>query len=104
MDGLDELSLKVAFNDVDYCMKLREAGYRVLYNPFAVLYHLESKSRGREITQAQQQRHRSEALAFRERWGQAELIDPYYNLHFERYARPFERLRPPPESGSIRER
>jgi GT2 family glycosyltransferase len=101
--GFDELSLKVAFNDVDYCMKLRKAGYRVVYNPFAVLYHLESKSRGREITQAQQQRHRSEALAFHERWGHSELMDPYYNLHFERYARPFERLRPPPELATFRQ-
>jgi GT2 family glycosyltransferase len=95
--GFDELDLKVAFNDVDYCMKLRKAGYRVIYNPFAVLYHLESKSRGREITQAQQERHRLEALAFRARWSDEEILDPYYNLHFERYARPFERLRPPPE-------
>ncbi len=95
--GFDELDLKVAFNDVDYCMKLRKAGYRVIYNPFATLYHLESKSRGREITEAQQHRHRMEALAFRSRWSDAEIVDPYYNAHFERYARPFERLRPPPE-------
>jgi O-antigen biosynthesis protein len=95
--GFDELELKVAFNDVDYCMKLRRAGYRVVYNPFAVLYHLESKSRGREISQAQQARHRSEALAFRTRWSETEMVDPYFNFHFERFARPFERLRPPPE-------
>lgn len=95
--GFDELELKVAFNDVDYCMKLRRAGYRVVYNPFAVLYHLESKSRGREVSHMQQERHRSESLAFRARWGDAETLDPYYNLHFERFARPFERLRPPPE-------
>ena len=96
--GFDEFELKVAFNDVDYCMKLRRAGYRIVYNPFAVLYHLESKSRGREITQAQQLRHRHEALAFAARWKNEEIVDPYYNLHFERFARPFERMRPPPES------
>jgi GT2 family glycosyltransferase len=94
--GFDDLNLKVAFNDVDYCMKVRKAGYRVVYNPFAVLYHLESKSRGREVSQAQQTRHRTEAAFFRERWGEEEIVDPYYNLHFERFARPFERLRPPP--------
>jgi GT2 family glycosyltransferase len=95
--GFDELNLKVAFNDVDYCMKVRKAGYRVVYNPFAVLYHLESKSRGREFSQVQQMRHRSEAAFFRERWPGREIFDPYYNLHFERFARPFERLRPPPD-------
>jgi O-antigen biosynthesis protein len=95
--GFDELELKVAFNDVDFCMKVRKAGLRVVYNPFAVLYHLESKSRGREITHEQQQRHHREAMAFRARWNDEDITDPYYNLHFERYARPFERLRPPPE-------
>jgi GT2 family glycosyltransferase len=94
--GFDELNLKVAFNDVDYCMKVRKAGYRVVYNPFAVLYHFESKSRGREVSEAQQQRNRMEAAAFYRRWKDTDIVDPYYNLHFERFARPFERLRPPP--------
>jgi GT2 family glycosyltransferase len=97
LDGFDDLNLKVAFNDVDYCLKVGKAGYRVVYNPFAVLYHLESKSRGRELSEAQQTRHRAEAAFFRERWNDGEIVDPYYNLHFERFARPFERLRPPPD-------
>jgi GT2 family glycosyltransferase len=96
LGGFDELDFKVAFNDIDYCMKIRKAGYRVVYNPFAVLYHLESKSRGREVSVDQQARHRREALLLRTRWGATEIIDPYYNVHFERFARPFERLRPPP--------
>lgn len=96
LGGFDELDFKIAFNDVDYCMKVRKAGYRVVYNPFAVLYHLESKSRGRELSEDQQARHRGEALLLRARWGDSEIVDPYYNLHFERFARPFERLRPPP--------
>jgi O-antigen biosynthesis protein len=95
--GFEELDLRVAFNDVDYCMRVRKAGYRVVYNPFAVLYHFESKSRGREITEAQQKRHRMEAAAFHSRWTEAEIFDPYYNPHFERFAKPFERLRSPPE-------
>lgn len=95
--GFDELSLKVAFNDVDYCIRVRKAGYRVVYNPFAVLYHFESKSRGREISEEQRKRHRAEAAAFYLRWKAADIFDPYYNLHFERFARPFERLRPPPD-------
>jgi GT2 family glycosyltransferase len=97
LGGFDSLNLKVAFNDVDYCMKVRKAGYRIVYNPFATLYHLESKSRGRELSQAQQTRHRAEAVFFRSRWNEADMTDPYYNLHFERFARPLDRLRPPPD-------
>ena len=95
--GFDELNLKIAFNDIDYCMRVRRAGYRVVYDPYAVLYHFESKSRGRETTPAQQARLGAEARAFRARWGEAVGADPYYNPHFERHARPFDRLRPPPD-------
>ncbi len=95
--GFDEMNLKVAFNDVDYCMRVRKAGYRVIYNPYATLYHLESKSRGRDWSEAQMNRHREESSFFRRRWSRTEMLDPYYNLHFERFARPFERLRPPPD-------
>jgi O-antigen biosynthesis protein len=94
--GFDALNLKIAFNDVDYCVRVRNAGYRIVYNPFATLYHLESRSRGRDWTEAQQARHREETAFFRARWRGDAMNDPYYNPHFERYARPFERLRPPP--------
>ena len=94
--GFDEQSLKVAFNDIDYCLRLRNAGYRVVYNPFAVLYHFESKSRGLDISEDKAARHRVEAATFRARWASIVDHDPYYNAHFERYARPFDRLRPPP--------
>jgi len=94
--GFDEVSLKVAFNDVDYCLRLRHAGYRTVYDPFCVLYHFESKSRGHDVSEAKQARHRFEASAFRTRWGPLVDADPLYNVHFERYSRPFDRLRPPP--------
>jgi GT2 family glycosyltransferase len=97
LGGFEELQLKVAFNDTDYCMRVRAAGLRVVYAPYAVLYHFESKSRGRELTPEQQARHHAEARAFHARWGAQDGADPYYNPHFERFARPFERLRPPPE-------
>ena len=93
--GFDELQLKVAFNDVALCVRLQAAGYRVLYTPYATLYHYESKSRGRELTNAQQARHRAEGRVVQEHIGKLG-DDPYYNPHFERYARPFERLRAAP--------
>lgn len=46
LGGLDEKNLRIAFNDVDYCLRLREAGFRVLYTPYAELFHYESLSRG----------------------------------------------------------
>jgi GT2 family glycosyltransferase len=95
LGGFDELTLKVAFNDVDYCLRLLEAGYRVVYEPFAVLYHFESKSRGYDLAGAQLARQRAEAAVFRRRWSAIVDTDPFYNAHFERHARPFDRLRPP---------
>jgi GT2 family glycosyltransferase len=95
--GFDDLNLKIAFNDVDYCMRVRMAGYRVVYNPFATLYHHESRSRGRDWSESQRARNRQEAGFFLSRWRGDAMLDPYYNPHFERFARPFERLKPPPE-------
>jgi GT2 family glycosyltransferase len=94
--GFDDIDLKVAFNDVDYCLRLGEAGYAVIYTPFAVLYHFESKSRGYDVSEAKQARNRVESATFRSRWRRVVDDDPLYNAHFERYARPFSRLRAPP--------
>ncbi len=77
--GLDE-SFQVAFNDVDFCMRVRRAGYLNVWTPFAELYHYESKSRGYEDTPEKQRRFEGEVRRFRERW-EKELAagDPYYN-------------------------
>jgi GT2 family glycosyltransferase len=77
--GLTE-ELRVAFNDIDYCMKVRQAGKLIVYNPYAQLYHYESKSRGLEDTPEKVARFNSEVAQFNERWGaQIEAGDPYYN-------------------------
>jgi GT2 family glycosyltransferase len=96
--GFEEIRLQVAFNDVDFCLRVREAGLRVIYTPFATLHHFESKSRGRELTQEKQERHRKEALTLRQRWGDLRYADPFYNPHFERHALAFSRLCPPPST------
>ncbi len=77
--GFDEKNLSVAFNDVDFCLRIRERGYRNLWTPYAELYHLESASRGPEETLEKQARFRNEVLYMKSRWGQALLHDPYYN-------------------------
>ena len=72
--------LRVAFNDIDFCMKVRKAGYLVVYNPEAELYHIESKSRGLENTQEKIERFNGEIAQFLARWGEdIKAGDPYYN-------------------------
>jgi len=78
---LDEENLAVAFNDVDFCLKVREAGYRNLWTPYAELYHHESISRGHEDTPEKQRRFQKEVETMKSRWGQHLEIDPYYNPH-----------------------
>lgn len=76
--GLDE-RLRVAFNDVDLCLRIREKGYRNLWTPFAELYHHESASRGLEDNPVKQARFMSEVAFMQERWGEALQRDPAYN-------------------------
>jgi glycosyltransferase involved in cell wall biosynthesis len=78
-DGLDEINLKVAFNDVDFCLKVRELGFRNLWTPYAELYHHESISRGHEDTPEKQARFQAEINYMKEKWGAKLLQDPYYN-------------------------
>jgi len=85
--GFDERELKVAFNDVDFCLKVRSAGYRNLWSPFAELLHHESASRGFDYAPARAARSATEANVIRRRWGQKLFNDPYYspNLSYERH-------------------
>jgi O-antigen biosynthesis protein len=78
--GLDE-SLTVAFNDVDFCLKVRAAGYLNLWTPFATLVHHESVSRGHDVTPAKARRFADEYAAMQRRWGAELLHDPYYSPH-----------------------
>lgn len=79
VEGLEE-KFKVAFNDVDLCMRIREKGYLIVFTPFAELYHYESKSRGLEDTIEKQKRFKGEIDLFEERWrAELEKGDPYYN-------------------------
>lgn len=72
--------LAVAFNDIDYCMKVRSLGKLVVYAPYAVLYHYESKSRGLEDTPEKVARFNREVAKFAKKW--PDILkngDPYYN-------------------------
>ena len=77
--GFDE-KLKVAFNDVDLCLRIQKKGYLIVYNPYAKLYHYESKTRGKEDTPDKIHRLNEESAILKERWGKLlKKGDPYYN-------------------------
>jgi GT2 family glycosyltransferase len=78
--GLDETNLAIAFNDVDLCLKLRALGRRIVWTPFAELFHHESLSRGKEDTPEKQRRFADEVRFMRSRWHE-DLVrgDPGYN-------------------------
>ena len=101
--GLDE-DFEVAFNDIDFCLRVRETGRLVVYNPYACFHHYESKSRGMEDTIEKQRRFRSEIVRFVRRHEKfLKDGDPMYNpnlslikndyslrnLYFDRIGKPF---------------
>ena len=72
--------MKVAFNDIDLCMKVRDKGEKILFTPYAELYHYESKSRGLEDTPEKVARFNKEIQIFERRWPDIMRDgDPYYN-------------------------
>ncbi len=77
--GLEE-TFTVALNDVDFCLKVGKAGYRVVWTPYAEAYHYESKSRGYEDSDEKKARFEEEKQRLHKRWGEIfEKGDPYYN-------------------------
>ena len=74
--------LAVAFNDVDLCLKIRELGYLVVYNPDVEMYHYESRTRGPEDTEEKRRRFQTEIEYMRTRWIKyLKGGDPYYNCN-----------------------
>jgi GT2 family glycosyltransferase len=78
VQGLDE-GFPVAYNDVDLCLKVRTAGYRIVWTPDAVLYHLESRSRGKDVTPEKRKRLEQDKERLIDRWGELLASDPFHN-------------------------
>ena len=95
LGGLDEKHLPVAFNDVDYCLRVRQAGYKVVWTPHAALYHHESVSRRKDISPTRLKVARQEVAYMRRRWRREMQSDPFYNPNFS-YMRPDFVLGPAP--------
>ncbi|WP_440658041.1 glycosyltransferase family 2 protein [Ensifer adhaerens] len=89
LGGMEEQKLTVAFNDVDYCLKLREAGFRIVWTPEAAMLHRESVSRGADDTPQKLQRFAREERAMHERWSDKLRADPYYNPNLSLIAEEF---------------
>ncbi|KVC51153.1 glycosyltransferase family 2 protein [Burkholderia diffusa] len=77
--GMNERDLSVAFNDIDFCIRLREAGYRHVWTPYAELYHHESATRGYEDDPVKQARFEGEVDYMQRNWGELLRADPSYS-------------------------
>jgi len=79
LGGLDE-TFKVAFNDIDFCLRIRRLGLLIVYDAWARFHHYESKSRGLEDTAEKKERFRREVTHLQQNWGDILSVgDPYYN-------------------------
>ncbi len=79
LGGLNERELAIGFNDVDFCLRLLEAGYRNVWTPYAELFHHESATRGQDDSPEKQRRAEAELRYMRKRWGDKLNVDPAYN-------------------------
>ena len=94
--GLDEVNLPVVFNDVDLCLRLREAGWEIIWTPHAQLLHHESISRGSDTEGPRAEAFAREVLFMEKRWGLEHLRnDPYYNPNLTLNAEDFSLAWPP---------
>jgi len=100
--GMDELRFPVNFNDVDYCLKLRATGKRIVFTPHARLLHLESASRGDDKAADRRGRFERELRHLRAKWGEALVADSYYNPMLSLDPVPFSALAWPPRDMAPR--
>jgi len=99
-DGLDT-ALQVAFNDIDFCLRVQQLGYTNIWTPFAELYHHESASRGHEDTAEKRERFMREMEFMKIRWGAQLDHDPTYNPNLTLLGEPFTLAFPPREWQSL---
>ena len=99
--GFDEINLPVAFNDVDLCLKIRDLGYRIVWTPFAELYHHESASRGDDRIPQKQIRFAKEVEYMKKTWGAKLTNDPAYSPNLTVVSEDFSFAWPPRISPSF---
>lgn len=79
VSGLNETDLAVAYNDVDFCLRIMRSGYHNIWTPYAELYHHESATRGDDNDPVKQARFAKEIIYMKEAWGDLLVRDPYYS-------------------------
>jgi O-antigen biosynthesis protein len=93
--GLNEVELAVAYNDVDFCLRVREAGYRNVWTPLAELYHFESATRSTDLTETNKARLDAEVAYMKQRWGALLQNDPAYSPNLTLNCEDFTHAWPP---------
>jgi GT2 family glycosyltransferase len=93
LQGFDE-ELPVAYNDVDFCLRVRKAEWRIIWTPLAELYHHESASLGRHNSRERAEQFSSAVALMRQRWGTTLDSDPFYNRNLS-LVRPYALAFPP---------
>jgi GT2 family glycosyltransferase len=94
LEGFDAEHLGIAFNDIDFCLKIAASGKAVLYDPALTFFHYESKSRGYDSwSEEKQSRFITEQKAMMERWGDIVKSDPFYPEPFLRRGKAFQYIR-----------
>lgn len=87
--GFDE-SFSINFNDTDFCLRLIEKGFRVIYNPYVILYHHEHATRGENMWESfMLKQAQKEKIRFVKKWKKYVLSDPFYNPNLNRYRNDF---------------
>jgi O-antigen biosynthesis protein len=95
LGGFDEENLGVSFNDIDFCLRATERGYRVVWTPYANLIHHESASRGHQRTTGEQAEFQRAVDYMQETWGTRLMHDPFYNPNLSLNPPGFEISFPP---------
>jgi glycosyltransferase involved in cell wall biosynthesis len=95
LGGFDEANLGVTFNDIDFCLRLRQRGYRVVWTPYANLVHHESASRGHQRSPDEKAEFLRAAAYMHQTWGTTLLRDPFYNPNLSLSLPGFELAFPP---------
>jgi len=79
--GFDEVNLAIAYNDVDFCLKIYELGFKIIFTPYAKLYHFESKTRVSDLSKIESVRYSNECLYMEQKWNERFSSDLFYHPH-----------------------
>ena len=80
----DDINLSISNNDVDFCLKVRSLGYKIIYTPYAKLYHLESKSRAHDMSYNEKNRYEKEVNYMKNKWSKFYKVDPFFHPHLDK--------------------